>query len=188
MSMIQVNDLKPGLSFRYENNLFIVLDTLHNKTAMRQMIVKTKVKNLRSGSVIELSFTGGDKVEAVHLDKRPMQLSYLDGDEYVFMDMETFDQVHIHKSSLEWESKFLKENQAVEITYFDSEILGISLPIKVQLRIAQTEPAVKGDTVTKASKDAVLETGHMIRVPLFIEQDEEVIVRTDTGDYDSRAK
>jgi elongation factor P len=186
--MIQVNDLKPGISFNYENHIYVVLDILHNKTAMRQMIVKTKVKNLRTGSVTEISFTGGDKVDGVHLDKRAMQLSYLDGDDYVFMDMETFDQVNIHKTKLAWESKFLKENQDVEITYYENEILGISLPVKVQLRVAQTEPAVKGDTVTKASKDAVLETGYMLRVPLFIEQDEEIIVRTDTGDYDSRAK
>lgn len=188
MSMIQVNDLRPGISFGYENNIYTVLDILHNKTAMRQMIVKTKVKNLRTGSVTELSFTGGAKVDALHLNKRPMQLSYVDGDDYVFMDMETYEQQNIHKTMLEWESKFLKENQEIEITYYENEILGILLPIKVQLRIAQTEPAVRGDTVTKASKDAVLETGHMIRVPLFIAQDEEVIVRTDTGEYDSRAK
>lgn len=186
--MIHVNDLKPGLSFSYENNIFVVLDILHNKTAMRQMIVKVKVKNLRTGSVIELSFTGGDKVEAVHIDKRPMQLSYLDGDDYVFMDMETFDQVHVHKSRLEWESKFLVENQDVEIEYYNEEILGINLPIKVRLKIAHTEPAVKGDTVTKASKDATLETGHLVKVPLFIENGEVVIVRTDTGEYDSRAR
>ncbi len=188
MSMIQVNDLKPGTSFSYENNIYVVLDILHNKTAMRQMIVKVKVKNLRSGSVTEVSFTGGDKVDGVHLDKRAMQLSYMDGEDYVFMDMETFDQINISKSKLEWESNFLKENQEVEITYYENEILGISLPVKVVLKVAKTEPAVRGDTVTKASKDAILETGYMLRVPLFIEQEEEIIVRTDTGDYDSRAK
>lgn len=185
--MIQVNDLKPGISFGYEKNIYVVLDIQHNKTAMRQMIVKTKVKNLRSGSITELSFTGGDKVEEAHLNKRPMQYLYDDGDSLVFMDNETYDQVNIPKERLEWEMKFLVEQQEVEITYYEEEILGIALPVKVTLTVTETEPAVKGDTVNKATKDATLETGYVIRVPLFVNEGEKVIVRTDTGTYDSRA-
>lgn len=185
--MVQVNDLKPGMSFSYENNLFVVLDILHNKTAMRGMIVKTKVKNLRSGSITELSFTGGDKVEGVHLEKREMQYLYKDGTDLVFMDTSTYDQINISSSNLEWEMKFLVENQLVEITYYGEEIMGLALPVKVKLKVKSTEPGVKGDTATRAMKDAVLETGHSVRVPLFIEEGEELLIRTDTGDYDSRA-
>jgi elongation factor P len=185
--MIIVNDLKPGVSFAYDNNIFVVLDILHNKTAMRQMIVKTKVKNLRSGSITEISFTGGDKVEPVHLDKRAMQYLYADGEDLVFMDNETYDQFNLPKERLAWEINFMKENQNVEITYYQGEILGIALPVKVELKVTQTEPAIRGDTATKASKEAVLETGYKVRVPLFINEGEMLLIRTDTGEYDSRA-
>ena len=103
------------------------------------------------------------------------------------MDNETYDQVNIPKERLEWEMKFLVEQQEVEITYYEQEILGIALPVKVTLTVTDTEPAVKGDTVNKATKDATLETGYVIRVPLFVNEGEKVIVRTDTGAYDSRA-
>jgi elongation factor P len=185
--MVQVNDLKPGQTFGYEKNIYVVLDILHNKTAMRGMIVKTKVKNLRTGVINELSFTGGDKVESVHLDKKKMNYLYDEGDFMVFMDNETYDQVSIPKAKLEWEMKFLVENQEAEITYFEGELLGLALPVKVKLKVASTEPGVKGDTATRATKDAVLETGHVVRVPLFIEEGEILLIRTDTGDYDSRA-
>ncbi len=185
--MIQVNDLKPGISFGYENNIYVVLDIQHNKTAMRQMIVKTKVKNLRSGSITEISFIGGDKVDEAHLDKRPMQYLYDEGDALVFMDNETYDQVSIQKEKLKWEMNFLVEQQEVEITYYQEEILGIALPVKVTLTVTETEPAIKGDTVNKATKEAKLETGYTVRVPLFVNEGEKIIVRTDTGDYDSRA-
>lgn len=186
--MIQAIDLKPGNSFQYEGNLFTVLDILHNKTAMRKMICKTKVKNLRTGAITEFSFSGDDKFEEAHLDKKTMQYIYADGDFLVFMDNETYDQVSIPEERLKWEMNFLKEGMEAEITYFNEEIMGILLPVKVTLKVAETEPGVKGDTATKAMKPAKLETGYEVRVPLFIEEGEEVIVRTDTGEYDSRAK
>jgi elongation factor P len=185
--MVQVNDLKPGQTFGYEKNIFVVIDILHNKTAMRGMIVKTKVKNLRTGVINELSFTGGDKVDSVHLEKKKMNYLYDEGDFMVFMDNETYDQVNIPKAKLEWEMKFLVENQEAEVTYFEGELLGLVLPVKVKLKVASTEPGVRGDTATRATKDAVLETGHTVRVPLFIEEGEILLVRTDTGEYDSRA-
>lgn len=185
--MIQVNDLKPGQTFGFEKNIFVVLDILHNKTAMRGMIVKTKVKNLRTGVINELSFTGGDKVDSVHLDKKKMNFLYDEGDFLVFMDNETYDQVSIPKDKLKWEMKFLVESQEAEVTYFEGELLGLALPVKVKLKVVKTEPGVRGDTATRATKDAVLETGHTVKVPLFIEEGEILLVRTDTGDYDSRA-
>ena len=185
--MILVNDLKPGTTFENEGNIFVVLDIQHNKTAMRQMIVKVKVKNLRTGVINEISFTGGDKVEQAHIDKREMQYLYDTDDALVFMDNETSDQIEIQKDHLEWEMKFMKPNDNVTISMYEGEILGIILPDKVELQIVECEPAVKGDTATSASKMAKLETGLEIRVPLFIEQDEMVVINTADGKYSGRA-
>jgi len=185
--MIQVNDLKPGITFGYENSIYVVLDTLHNKTAMRQMIVKVKVKNLRTGTINDISFTGGDKVDSVHIEKQPMEYLYDDGRDLIFMNTESYEQIGIPKERLEWEMKFLSPNQSVEITVLDGEILGIALPAKVRLKVAHTDPAVAGNTATRALKDAELETGISVRVPLFINEEDYLWVRTDTGDYDSRA-
>ena len=185
--MIIVNDLKPGTTFENEGNIFVVLDIQHNKTAMRQMIVKVKVKILRTGVINEISFTGGDKVEQAHIDKREMQYLYDTDDALVFMDNETYDQIEIQKDHLEWEMKFMKPNDNIMISMYEGEILGIILPDKVELQIVECEPAVKGDTATSASKMAKLETGLEIRVPLFIEQDEMVVINTADGKYSGRA-
>ena len=185
--MILVNDLRPGITFEYEGNIYIVLDASHNKTAMRQMIIKAKVKNMRSGAIVELSFTGGDKVEPAHIDKREMQYLYDSGDGLIFMDNANYEQIEITKDRLQWELNFLKPNDNIIIVMFEGEILGINLPDKVALRVAETEPAVKGDTATSASKNAILETGLEVKVPLFIEQDELILVNTSDGKYSSRA-
>jgi elongation factor P len=185
--MIIVNDLRPGVSIEYENEIYSVLDIQHNKTAMRQMIIKLKVKNLRSGAIVELSFTGGDKVEQAHIDKKEMQYLYDAGDGLVFMDTSDYEQIEIPKQNLLWELKFLKANDNVNITMFEGEILGVILPDKVALKIIECEPAVKGDTATSASKNAICETGLEIKVPLFIEQEEIVLVSTADGKYSSRA-
>ena len=170
--MIIVNDLRPGITFVYENNIYSVIEASHNKTAMRQMIIKAKARNLRSGSIIEISFTGGDKVEPAHIDKKEMQYLYDTGDALAFMDTNTYDQIEIQKSNLSWELNFLKPNDNVNITSYENEILGLILPDKVTLQIIETEPAVKGDTTTNALKNATVETGLQVRVPMFIEQDE----------------
>lgn len=185
--MIIVNDLKPGTTFESENNIYVVLDLQLNKTAMRQMIVKVKVRNLRTGVINELSFTGGDKVEGAHVERRQMQYLYDSGEALVFMDNETYDQIEISKDRLEWEMKFLKENDMVTVTSYEGEILGVALPDKVALKVVECEPAVKGDTATSASKNAVLETGLEVKVPLFINQDEMILVNTADGKYSSRA-
>ncbi|MCI5774574.1 MAG: elongation factor P [Erysipelotrichaceae bacterium] len=185
--MIIVNDLKPGTSFEHDKELFVVLDIAHNKTAMRQMIVKVKVKNLRSGVINELTFTGGDKVEPAHIDKRPMNYLYDAGDTLVFMDNETYEQIEIAKSRLEWEMKFLKANDNVTISMYEGEILGVILPDKVALEVVECESAVKGDTATSASKNAKVETGLEIKVPLFIESGEIVLISTADGKYSGRA-
>ncbi|MBK2402368.1 MULTISPECIES: elongation factor P [Erysipelothrix] len=185
--MIQSNDLRAGMSIIYEDNLYQVLDTSHNKTAQRQMIIKAKVRNMRSGSVTELTMIGGDKVEQAHIDKRVMQYLYDAGEELVFMDGETYEQLEISKSRLEWEMNFMKENQDITVVFYESEVLGVNLPEKIALKVTQAEPAVKGDTATNAQKNAVVETGLEIRVPLFISEGEIVLVNTTDGKYSGRA-
>ena len=185
--MIIVNDLKPNTAFEYEGNLYSVINVDHNKPAMRQMIIKVKVKNLRTGVINEISFTGGDKVEPANIDRREMEYLYDDGENLVFMDTTTYEQIEIPKTRLKWEMQFMKENDNVTISMFNSEILGVILPDKVELQITECEQAVKGDTATAALKNAVVETGLAIKVPLFIQNGEMVVISTADGKYCGRA-
>ena len=185
--MIIVNDLKPGSNFEYEGNIYQVLNLALNKTAMRQMIVKIKVKTVRTGVINEMSFTGGDKVELAHVDKKAMQYLYDDGTSLVFMDNETYEQIEISKDRLTWEMQFMKPNDNVTISMYENEVLGVILPDKVTLQITECEQAVKGDTATSAQKNAVLETGLSIKVPLFIQNGEMVVISTADGKYNGRA-
>ncbi|MBR0138434.1 MAG: elongation factor P [Erysipelotrichaceae bacterium] len=185
--MILVNDLKPGTSFEYEGNIYLTLSTTLNKTAMRQMVVKVHSKDLRTGTIKDVVFTGGDKVEQANVEKREMQYLYDAGEELVFMDTETYDQIEISKDRLTWEMNFLKPQENIWIQTYESEILGVILPDKVALEIVECENAVKGDTATSAQKNAVVETGWQIKVPLFIENGEIVMVSTSDGKYSGRA-
>ena len=185
--MVNVTELRPGNYFVEDGNIYQVQDILLNKTAMRKMVAKVKVRNLRTGAVTEIAKNSGYMIETIRLDKRQMQYLYDTGDALVFMDQETYDQIEINKDRLQWEVQFLKGDEIVDITSYEGEILGITLPAKVALKITDCEPAIRGDTVNKAMKDAVVETGLKIRVPLFIENGEVVLVRTDNGDYDGRA-
>ena len=185
--MVNVTELRPGNYFIEEGNIYQVLDILLNKTAMRKMVAKVKVKNLRSGAVTEMARNSGYGIETIRLEKRQMQYLYDTGDALCFMDQETYEQIEIQKERLEWEVQFLKGEETVEITSYECEVLGINLPAKVSVRITHCEPAIRGYTVNKAMKDAELETGLKVRVPLFIEEGEEILVRTDNGAYDGRA-
>jgi len=185
--MILVNDLKPGTTFQVDKNIFVCLNVDRNKTARGKMNIKVKTRNLRTGVINDISFNGGVKVEPAMIVKKEMQYLYDDGAACVFMDTETYEQIEIPKERLEWELKFIKENSLVDISTFDSEILGVILPDKVKLKVVECEPAVKGDTATSASKNATLETGLEVRVPLFINVDEELLISTSDGKYSSRA-
>ena len=184
---MNVTELRPGNYFTEEGNLYLVLDILLNKTAMRKMVAKVKIKNIRTGAITEMSANSGYQVETIKKKKKKMNYLYDSGDFLVFMDNETYEQIEIPKARLEWEINFLKENTEVDVTTYEDEILGIALPAKVVLNITHCEPAVRGDTVNKAMKDAIVETGLKIRVPLFVNEGDDVLVRTDTGDYDGRA-
>ena len=185
--MVNVTEVRPGNAYSWEGEIYSCIDIDLNKTAMAKMKVKIKSKNVRTGAVLELSFIGGDKVEILRLDKKQMQYLYDDGEGYVFMDIETYDQVSVPKERLAWEMNFLVPEAVVQMTFYEGEIMGINLPAKVALLITECEPAVRGDTVNKAMKDAICETGLKVRVPLFVEQGESIIVYTVDGKYDSRA-
>ncbi len=184
---MNVTELRPGNYFIDEGNLYQVLDILLNKTAMRKMVAKVKAKNMRTGAITELARNSGYDVEKAMLEKKKMAYLYDSGDFLVFMDNNTYEQIEIEKKKLEWELNFLTENLEIDILFYEDEILGITLPSSVALKIVDCEPAVRGDTVNKAMKNATLETGYRLRVPLFIDNGETISVRTDTGEYDGRA-
>ena len=185
--MINVNDLKVGMTIMYENNIYSVMDTQHVKPGKGAAFVQAKLKNLRSGSIIENRFNSSDRVEPARIEKKPMQYLYSMNDVYYFMDMNTYEQVEISKSQIGDDAELLKENLEVDIMFFEGEMLGMNLPDKIALKVTHTEPAVKGNTTSSAMKDATLETGKVVKVPLFIEEGEEVLISSKDGKYVSRA-
>lgn len=186
--MIMIGDVGPGKSFKDGNDIYTSLNIEHNKTAMRGMIVKIKAKNLRTGSIREISYNGDTKVEQIYLDKRTMNLEYADDTLVHFQDAETFEEVSIPRDRLTWELNFISYENPIIITFYEQELLGVELPAKVTLLITETDDnAVAGDTVNKATKDAILETGYKIKVPMFIKSNTKIIVKTEDGTYDSRA-
>lgn len=180
-------ELHPNQYFTWEGELYQCIEVTLNKTAMAKMKVKIKVKQPKSGVVKELSLIGGDQVFETTVDRRDMQYLYDTGDMAVFMDSESYDQVEIPMERLQWEKKFLIPNLELTITFYEGEVLGIVLPDKVDLVLVKSDPAVKGNTATAATKDAITETGLLVKVPLFIEQDEKITVSTIDGHYCGRA-
>ncbi len=185
--MINVNDFKNGLSIEFENDIYVVMDSQHVKPGKGAAIVKATLKNLRTGSITVHTFNSTEKVAQARIEKREMQYLYEMSGIYYFMNMETYEQLELNQESLGDDVKFLKENLMVYITSFEGEVLGISLPDKIDYKVTSTEPAVKGNTTSSAMKDATLENGLVIKVPLFIEEGESILVTTKDGKYSSRA-
>ncbi|MFD2672752.1 elongation factor P [Marinicrinis sediminis] len=185
--MISVNDFKTGLTIEVDGDIFTVQDFQHVKPGKGAAFVRCKIKNLRNGNTVERTFRAGESVGRAHIENKEMQYLYASGDEHVFMDTETFDQVTIGSEQLEWELKFIKENNTVHIQYYEQEILGISLPNNVELQVTETEPGIKGNTATGATKNAVMETGLNVQVPLFINEGDVLLINTADGKYISRA-
>ncbi|MDD3187594.1 MAG: elongation factor P [Bacilli bacterium] len=185
--MFNINDIKNGITFLYEDNIYQVLDFLHVKPGKGAAFVKAKIKNLRTGSIVEKTFNTSIKLEKAMIEKKTMQYLYANGDNYVFMNMEDYEQIELSKDHLGEDYLYLKENDEVSITFYKGEVLGISLPDKVTMTVTKTEPAVKGNTTNNATKDATLETGLTVRVPLFVEEGEKIIISTSDGKYVSRA-
>ncbi|VEU82567.1 elongation factor P [Acholeplasma hippikon] len=185
--MISTSDFKTGLTIEMDGNIYVILDFLHSKSARSAAVINTKLKNLRTGGVIEYTFKSGEKVERAQIDKTPMQYLYASGDMHTFMNMETYEQIEVPASQIEHELNFLYEGLEVEIMFFGQEIIGVNLPEKLVLEVKETVPGVKGDSKTNAMKDAWLPSGYLIKVPMFIEAGEKIIVNTTEGTYVSRA-
>ena len=185
--MVSSNDFKNGMTILYEGKIYKILEFMHVKPGKGAAFVRTKLRDLRSGGIVDITFNSAEKVEKALIEKVEMQYLYDTGDALVFMDNETYEQIELAHSIVEYEMKFLKENENVTIEKYGEEIIGINLPDKVTLTVTQCEPAVKGDTKTNALKDAYVETGLLVKVPMFIEEGEDIIVNTETGKYSSRA-
>lgn len=184
---ININDIKNGMTIIMDGNLSMIMDFQHVKPGKGPAFVRMKLKNLRTGSITEDTYNTNIKIERAHIDKKKMQYLYNMGDNYVFMDNNTYDQVELSAKELKDQIKYLKENLEIDITYYEGEILGIDLPEKVEYVVTETSDAVKGNTATNASKDAVIETGHTVRVPLFVGNGDRIIISTKDGKYDGRA-
>ncbi|AZU63296.1 elongation factor P [Neobacillus mesonae] len=185
--MISVNDFRTGLTIEVDGGIWRVMDFQHVKPGKGAAFVRSKLRNLRNGAVQEKTFRAGEKVEKAQIDNRKMQYLYASGDQHVFMDMESYEQVELPASNIEYELKFLKENMEVHIMMYQSETLGVELPNTVELEVTETEPGIKGDTASGGSKPATMETGLIVQVPFFINQGDKLIINTSEGTYVSRA-
>jgi elongation factor P len=186
MPAITTNDLKNGITLELDNGLFTVVEFQHVKPGKGGAFVRTKIRNLRNGAVIEKTFNAGIRVEQAILDKRDMQFLYKDGNDFVFMDTESYDQQTIPPSALGDAADYLVEQAMAIIAFYNGEIVTVEIPASAELVIAETEPGIQGDRVSGATKPATLETGKVIKVPLFINVGDKVKVDTRTGDYVTR--
>jgi elongation factor P len=186
MPAITTNDLKNGITLELENGLFTVVEFQHVKPGKGGAFVRTKIRNLRNGAVIEKTFNAGIRVEQAILDKRDMQFLYKDGNDFVFMDTDSYDQQNISPVALGDAADYLVEQAMAIIAFYNGEIVTVEIPASAELVIAETEPGIQGDRVSGATKPATLETGKVIKVPLFINVGDKVKVDTRTGDYVTR--
>lgn len=186
-TIIHAKDLRPGHTFHFKNNIYQVLENSFNKTAMREGIVKCKVKNLRTGAITVEVLTG-EKVEQAMIEKLKMMFSYDDGVGYVFMDNETYEQIWIPYDQIQWEKNFIEEETEVSIMRYENEIMGVSLPDQLTVTIKEAEEAVQGNSVQMATKRAWLNSGWEFQVPQFIKSNEKVVINSADGQYVGRAK
>jgi elongation factor P len=186
MTMIDVNDLRKGVTFELDGNLFKVLEYSHNKPGRGNATIKVKARNLRSGTTLEKTFQSGERVQDVRLDFHNAQYLYNDGDLYYFMDTETYEQYTIHRGIIEDAIGFLREEMEVKLTFYFSEAIDIELPTSVDLKVVEAEVAVRGDTATGVTKRVKVETGASVDVPNFVNQGDVIRVDTRTGSYVTR--
>ncbi|MGV3244017.1 elongation factor P [Staphylococcus sp. 11262D007BW] len=185
--MISVNDFKTGLTISVDNGIWKVIEFQHVKPGKGSAFVRSKLRNLRTGAIQEKTFRAGEKVEQAMIENRRMQYLYADGDNHIFMDNETFEQIELETSYIEHELQFLKANMDVQIQMYEGEIIGVELPKTVELAVTETEPGIKGDTATGATKSATVETGYTLNVPLFVNEGNTLVINTADGSYVSRA-
>ncbi|MBR3701080.1 MAG: elongation factor P [Clostridiales bacterium] len=185
--MISAGDFRNGLCFEMDDQVYQVVEFQHVKPGKGAAFVRTKYKNVKTGSVVERSFNPNEKFEQAQLTRQDMQFIYSDGDLYYFMDQDTYEQTPIHQDKIGDGIKFLKEEMVCKVVSYKGDIFQVELPITVVLEITECEPGVKGDTANNASKYATLETGAVVKVPLFVNQGEKIKVDTRTGEYLERA-
>jgi elongation factor P len=181
--MISSNDFRSGVTIELDGSVWRVVEFLHVKPGKGSAFVRTKLKNAQTGSVIEKTFRAGESVPQASLEKLTMQYTYKDGDQYVFMDMETFDEVRLNPDQLGDRVKFLKEEMSVNILFWNETVLDVELPNTIVLEVTDTDPGVKGDTATGGTKPAIVETGAQVMVPLFVTIGERIKIDTRDGSY-----
>jgi len=184
--MIDVNQLRRGVTFERDGSLYKVTEYSHNKPGRGKATIRVGVRNLRTGTNLQLTFTSGDRVEDVRLEKRPMQYLYDDGAFYVFMDQETYEQKSVAHDVIGDDAQFLKDNMEVELLSYEGEIIDYDFPPNVDMKVVDAEMAVAGDTATGATKEVVTETGLRVRTPLFVNVGDTIRVDTRTGAYVTR--
>ncbi|MCK5241995.1 elongation factor P [bacterium] len=186
MGVVMSNDAKPGTYLEMDNNLFIVIEYNHVKPGKGGAFIRLKLRNLRQGTVVDRTVNSGEKMRSPEVEEKKMQYLYQQGDEYVFMDQDTFEQISLTKEVLGDKVFWLKEEMIVDVLMHESEALDIQVPFKVEMKIVQTEPSVRGNTVTNVTKEAMTETGAKVMVPMFVNQGEAIRVDTRTGEYIER--
>ncbi|AMJ39870.1 MULTISPECIES: elongation factor P [Anaerotignum] len=185
--MISAGEFRNGVTMEYEGAPYVILEFQHVKPGKGAAFVRTKIKNLKTGAVLEKTFRPTEKMPRAHIERQDMEYLYNDGDLFHFMNSETYEQIAINADEVGDALEFVKENEVVKILSYDGQVFGIEPPLFVELKITETEPGFAGNTAQGATKPAILETGAQIQVPLFINQDEVVKIDTRTGEYLGRA-
>lgn len=184
--MISTSDFKNGMTIEFDGDVYTIVDFQHVKPGKGAAFVRTKLKNVRTGGVTERTFRAGEKVARAMMDRREMQYLYSAGDEYYFMDTETFEQMALQSEQLGNDVKYLKENMNIGVVIYREQVMGIELPVSVGLIVTETEPGIKGDTASGGSKPAKMETGLVVQVPFFINPGDVLRIDTRTGEYIER--
>ena len=185
--MINVNDLKAGMTFILDGKLLKVLEISQHKPGKGNTVMRMKIRDVRTGSTVDTTMRPDEKVEKAHIETKTVQYLYSQDDMAVFMDLETYEQYEIPESTIELELKYILENMEVKIQFYGTEVIGISLPTTVVLQVTETQPSIKGATVTGSGKPATMETGLVVSVPDFVEAGEYLEVNTSEGTYVNRA-
>ncbi len=184
--MIDVNQLRRGTAFLHDGEIFKVTEYSHHKPGRGKATIRVSVRNVRTGANLQLTFNSGDRVEDIRLDKRLVQYLYDDGQFYVFMDTETYEQPHLSYTMIGDDARWLKENMELELLFYESEVIDYNLPLNVELEVVEAENAVAGDTATGATKEVTTETGITVKTPLFVNVGDVIRVDTRTGEYITR--
>ena len=188
MAFVTAGDFRKGITFQDGNNIFIIVDFQHVKPGKGAAFVRTKIKNIITGAVLERTFNPVDKFELAHIERKEMQYLYNDGELYYFMDQDTFEQIPLTFDQVEDAIRFMKEETMATVRFFKGKAFSVEAPNFVVLEVTDTEPGFKGDTTSNTTKPATLETGYQISVPLFINIGDKIQIDTRTGEYIGRAK